>query len=234
MRLSILAKILDLIAPRQCVMCKNRLLGEEEILCTSCLLHLPRTTTWEKPYDNEMAKMFWKLIPIERCCTLFYYKGHSYASNLIYQLKYDHHPEIGVYLGKLLAQEGRGVGFFEGIDAIVPIPLTKKRYRERGYNQSERIAEGIRELTHLPVLNDVVKRKVFTESQTHKNRWERNENVRDTFELIAPELVANKHILIIDDVCTTGATIISCCQEMMKAGDVRFSVITVGYAGEYT
>lgn len=234
MRLSILAKILDLIAPRQCVICKNRLLGEEEILCSSCLLHLPRTRTWVKPYDNEMAKMFWKLIPIERCCTLFYYKGHSYASNLIYQLKYNHHPEIGVYLGKLLAQEGRGIQFFEGIDAIVPIPLTKKRYRERGYNQSERIAAGIHGLTNLPVLNNVVERMVFIDSQTHKNRWERNENVQDVFKLVSPEQITNKHILIIDDICTTGATIISCCQEMMKAGGVQFSVLTVGYAGEYT
>ena len=126
---------------------------------------------------------------------------------------------MGIYLGKMLAQKGLSIQFFDGIDAIIPIPLTRKRQKERGYNQSLLIAKGIRQLTHLPIIRDAVKRNKFSESQTHKNRQERQENVSQVFE--AAETyhdeqgkhpiteLEGKHILIIDDVCTTGATIIS-------------------------
>lgn len=234
MRLSLLGKIIDLIAPRQCAICHNRLLGEEEILCTSCIIHLPRTETWKNPYENEMAKLLWKQIPIERCCALLYYKSQSYVSDLIYQLKYAHRPEIGVYLGKLLAQQGLRTGFFEGIDGIIPVPLTPKREHERGYNQSERIAEGIHQLTQLPVIKDVVGRNIFRGSQTHKTHWERNENVENAFYTQNPEHLQGSHFLIVDDVMTTGSTIIACAQELMKAKALKFSVLTVGFAGEYT
>jgi predicted amidophosphoribosyltransferase len=155
MRRSILAKIIDLFFPRFCPICGNRLVGEEESICLSCNLHLPRTDTWEKPYDNEMAKMFWHQIPIEKACALFYYKGHSFVSNVLYQLKYNNRPEIASDMGKLLAQEGMRVHFFDGIDGIIPIPLARSRQKERGYNQSEEIAKGIAVLTHLPIYTDI-------------------------------------------------------------------------------
>lgn len=248
MRPSILAKIIDLFFPRFCPVCGNRLLGEEEGICLSCNLHLPRTSTWENPYENEMAKMFWHQIPIEKACALFYYKGHSYTSNILYQLKYNNRPEMAHYMGYLLAQEGLRVHFFDGIDAIIPIPLAPNRKRHRGYNQSEEIAKGIAYLTHLPILTEVVRRTTFTESQTHKNRWQRLENVSSVFELNPkyaigkedknlPTLVG-KHFLIIDDVCTTGSTIISCCQVIMGANQhdkkaeksIKFSVLSIGWA----
>ena len=194
MRLSLLAQILDLLCPRHCLICGQRLLGEEEIICIACNLHLPRTNTWQQPEDNDMAKLFWHSIPVEKCCALFHYHGHAPASNLLYQLK---------------------------------------------YNQSEAIARGLHEATKIPILNKLVRRKTFVESQTHKNRWERNINVQDVFALssdYAPggskaESLEHKHLLIVDDVCTTGATIISCCRELMKATDsMKFSILTIGYA----
>ena len=181
MRRSILAKIIDLFFPRFCPICGNRLVGEEESICLSCNLHLPRTDTWEKPYDNEMAKMFWHQIPIEKACALFYYKGHSFVSNVLYQLKYNNRPEIASDMGKLLAQEGMRINFFDGIDGIIPIPLARSRQKERGYNQSEEIAKGIAVLTHLPIYTDIVRRTSFKESQTHKNRWQRQQNVEQVF-----------------------------------------------------
>lgn len=236
MRLSILAKIIDLFFPRFCGMCGNRLVGEEEMVCTSCLLHLPRTDTWKEPYENEMAKMFWHRMPIEKSGALFYYHGHSLASFLIYQLKYHNHPELGEYLGRIVAQEANCVNYFDDIDAIVPIPLAKNRRKQRGYNQSEEIAKGIASMTGLPVWTDVVERTHFSESQTHKDRWERAENVDNVFVLSSNTTTEvgrsweGKHLLIVDDVCTTGATILTCAQALMKIPKVKFSVITIGYA----
>lgn len=97
-----------------------------------CHFHLPRTGFWLDPYDNEMAKSFWHLIPIERAAAYFYYEAHSDTANMIYQLKYKDHPEVGVILGRMLAKEMQGAGFFDGIDGIVPVPLAKKRLRQRG------------------------------------------------------------------------------------------------------
>lgn len=239
MRLSLLARILDLVCPRHCLICGQRLLGEEGIVCLTCNLHLPRTNTWQQPEDNDMAKLFWHSIPVEKCCSLFHYHGHAPASNLLYQLKYNQHQDVGVAMGHLLASEANNIQFFDDIDAIVPIPLSPKRQRERGYNQSEAIAQGLHEATQIPVLKKIVRRKTFTESQTHKNRWERNRNVQDAFTLTPAYAsggskagsLCHKHLLIVDDVCTTGATIISCCQELMKAADsMKFSILTIGYA----
>lgn len=238
MKLSILAKIIDLLFPRYCPVCGNRLRGEEEAICMACNLHLPRTETWKAPYENEMAKMFWHQIPIEKACALFYYKGHSFASNILYQLKYAHHPEMAFDMGRLLAQEGMRIDFFNDIDGIIPIPLAKSRQRERGYNQSEEIAKGIASLTHLPIYNHIVRRTSFTGSQTHKDRWQRLANVSQVFELSPHSSLEGKHFLIVDDVCTTGATILSCCQAIMagmrKEGKptqgIKFSVMSIGWA----
>ena len=239
MRLSLLAQILDLLCPRHCLICGQRLLGEEEIICIACNLHLPRTNTWQQPEDNDMAKLFWHSIPVEKCCALFHYHGHAPASNLLYQLKYNQHEEVGVGMGHLLANEALRIQFFDGIDAIVPIPLAPKRKRERGYNQSEEIAKGIQEKTGLPIITDAIRRTVFTESQTHKSRSERQENVKHVFQTSAfyhdaqgkhpITNLAGKHLLIIDDVCTTGATLVSCCEELLKAGKMKFSITTIGW-----
>ena len=242
MQLSILAKIIDMLFPRICPVCGNRLAGEEESICMSCNLHLPRTDTWESPYENEMAKIFWHQIPIEKCCALFYFQSHSLSSNIIYKLKYHHRPDIAFDMGRLLAQEGIAISFFDDIDGIIPIPLAKKRKRQRGYNQSEEIAKGISSLTHLPIHTDIVKRNTFKESQTHKDRLDRASNVAQVFELTQAYKEANqksdnlkdKHYLIIDDVCTTGATIISCCHAIMNgtpnSKNMKFSVLSIGWA----
>lgn len=243
MKISLLGKIIDLLFPRYCPICGNRLVGTEEILCTACLIGLPNTQTWANPYENEMAKMFWIQIPIERCCALFYYRSHAPSSYILYALKYGNRPDIGIYMGKLIAGRGIKAQFFDDIDAIIPIPLAPKREKQRGYNQSEMIARGIQQATHLPIITDAVRRDVFVESQTHKNRWQRLDNVQHVFHLSSHyhdeqgklhpiKDLAGKHLLIIDDVCTTGATIIACCQELMKAGKLKFSVASIGWAKE--
>ena len=222
-------RLLDLIAPRLCVVCGRRLTVTEEVICAKCNFHLPRTDFHRDAYDNEMARLFWGQIPIEKASAIFYYEAHAESANIIYHLKYKNHPEIGEVMGRLMAKELQSAGFFDGIDGIVPVPLARKRLRQRGYNQSEEIARGVSEVTGLPVCQQVVCRKVFQGSQTSKGRWERNENVEHVFELVDPEAIRGQHLLIVDDVVTTGATILACAKQLLKAPDVRLSVLALGY-----
>lgn len=177
-----------------------------------------------------MAKSFWGRIRIERATTLFFYEHHSEVSRIIHSMKYFDHPETGELMGRMLAEEAGHDGFFESVDIIVPIPLAKSRQRTRGFNQSEEIARGISEITHIPVCKNAVKRKTFRKSQTEMNRWQRLKNTEDAFKLINGNAVRGKHVLLVDDVVTSGATVISCAQELAKCGDVRFSVISLGYS----
>ncbi len=223
-------RLLDLISPRLCVVCGQRLTVSEDVICAKCNLHLSRTGFQHNPYENEMAKLFWHQIPIERATALFYYEAHSETANILYELKYKNHPEIGEVMGRIVARELQPSGFFDEIDGIVPVPLARKRLRQRGYNQSKEIAKGICEITGLPIYNLVVRRNVFEGSQTNKGRWERNENVEKVFELTDETAILGKHLLIVDDVVTTGATVIACAKELCKAPNVKISVLALGFA----
>ena len=223
-------RLLDLISPRLCVVCGNRLSVTEEVICGKCNFHLPRTDFYRNAYENEMAKLFWGQIPIERASALFYYEAHAETTRIIYTLKYRNHPEIGEVMGRFMAKELQNARFFDGIDGIVPIPLAKKRERQRGYNQSIEIARGVSEMTGLPIFDKVVRRTVFKGSQTNMGRWARNENVEKVFELIDPTAIHGKHLLVIDDVVTTGATIIACSKELVKANNIKISVLSLGFA----
>ena len=223
-------EFLDFLMPRTCAACGQRLAVGEHVLCGMCDFDLPRTNHYLKPYDNELAQLFWIQIPIERAASLFYYKPQTQTSHIIHKLKYFDHPEVGVEMGRLAATEFMQNNFFDGIDCIVPVPLTKSRTRERGYNQSEMIARGVSRITGLPVVTDAVKRTAFKESQTKKHRWERMDNVGNVFECKSPEHVKGLHVLVIDDVITTGATIVGCSTALVKAGAKKISVMSLGYA----
>ena len=213
-------------------MCGNRLSSSEDVVCVKCLMDIPFVNFTNRLLDNEMARLFWGQFPIERAATLFYYQPKSPPYKLIHNLKYHNAPYIGIMLGKLLAERYQPYGFFEGIDSIVPMPITWRRRWQRGYNQSEVFAQGISETTGLPVLNEVIKRIKFHDSQTHKNFTERKLNVDEAFKLADADKISGKHILLVDDVLTTGATIISCAKELSKAEKVRISVMTIGLTKE--
>lgn len=225
--ISLLGCIIDLIAPRPCAVCGCRLAVDEEAICTVCNLHLPRTHYAARPYDNELTKLFWRIIPIERAASLFFYDAHSEAANLIYALKYGDRPTYGEAMGRMLAEEMLREGFFEDIDIIVPVPLARNRQRERGYNQSTEIARGIAAVTKLPIAGRAVKRDAFRESQTTKDRRQRQANVENVFHLRDADVFRGKHVLLVDDVITTGSTMTSLAEEIMKAGDVRFSIVSL-------
>jgi ComF family protein len=190
---------------------------------------MPRTWYERSPYDNMMNRLYWKQIPIEKAAALFFYNAQAPVSKAIYDLKYHHCPEIGVSLGEMTAREFCHENFFEDIDVIIPVPLTRKRQHHRGYNQSLMIAKGISNITGIKINDKIVKRTLFRESQTHKDVIDRKENVKDAFKIINTKAVANRHILLIDDIVTTGATTIACSQQLMKAEGVRISIISLGF-----
>ncbi|WP_273540679.1 phosphoribosyltransferase family protein [uncultured Prevotella sp.] len=228
--ISFLSRLLDTFFPRACAVCGERLSVSEEILCGTCNLRLPRTGYVHSPYDNELVRLFWGLIPIEKGASLFFYKPHSDTSRLIYKLKYGHHPEIGEALGRLIADEFNVEQYFVGITAIVAVPLTKQRLRERGYNQSMEIARGISAVTGIPILEKALQRVTFHSSQTQKDHWQRNENVEKAFQLTDSSSIAGQHILLIDDIITSGATLVSAAQELLKGDNVKLSVLSLGFA----
>ena len=233
MRTSFWNSLLDMIAPRRCAICGGRLSPEESLLCPDCDAELEVTPFMESPYDNPMARLFWGQFPVEKASAWFYYRPHSDPSKMIYDLKYHGQAMLGEDIGEQLALRHQPTGFFNDVDAIVPVPITGKRQRQRGYNQSMQVARGISHITHLPIYDKVIVRQHFTQSQTHQdNVWERRANVNEAFLLVDADKIKGKHLLIIDDIVTTGATVIACGQELAKAEGVKLSVLSIGYTKE--
>ncbi len=220
---------LSLLFPRYCVVCSAVLGKGEECLCTSCNIGLPRTN-YHLEEDNFMEKLLWGRVPLVRAFSwFFYYRGSEYRK-IIHRLKYDGQQQVGRIMGAHLATEIIQNGFFDSIDLIIPVPLHKKRLRKRGYNQSAMIARGISDVTGIPVNNSLVVRKRNTGTQTQQTVFSRSENMEEAFFFTNKEQVKNKHILVVDDVLTTGATISACSKALENAGCWQISVITLGIA----
>ncbi len=224
-----ITRILDFISPRLCVVCGRRLAPTERSLCSICMLHLPRTTYQFTPNDNPMAQLFWHLTPIERAAALIFYEPHAEIAQIVYDMKYNDRPDVGEDMGRLMANEMQIAHYFDGVDVLLPVPLSRKRMRQRGYNQSEMLAQGISDITRLPVVTKAVSRKHFVKSQTQLSRHERQENVADMFELRDDSQLRGRHILLIDDICTTGATLIACAEAIRHVEGIRISVLTFGF-----
>jgi len=223
-----ISPLIRLFFPHYCVVCEGRLREEEEVLCAECWQRFPRTN-FQMLKDNPVERLFWGKFTLGRATAFCYYWQEDDYSRIVRLLKYDGRPDVGISMGKKMAAELWLSGFFEGIDMLIPIPLHEKRQKERGYNQSEEFARGIAELTEIPVATDVVERLSFGISQTKLNHWERRENVENVFHLINGESISNRHVLLVDDIMTTGSTIISCGSELLKAGNVKISILTIGY-----
>ena len=207
----------------------------EEVLCVRCQADLPRVRTVSFE-ENDIARIFWGLVPIEKGISFFHYTPHSPHSRILFELKYHNHPEVGKTMGRMMAEELKATSFFDGIDLIVPIPLSRKKKRQRGYNQSDWIAWGlslihISEPIGIPTDTTSVVRTKSNPSQTTLDHRQRRENVRDIFAVRHPESLEGRHILLVDDVITTGATMLSCAEAIARACRVRFSVLSLAWAG---
>lgn len=226
----IISDILSFMLPRQCVMCGNTLNTNEKSICTSCYTHLP-FTNYHTIEHSPLEKIFWERFPIERAASVFHYDGKE-VHHIIHLLKYKNHPEVGYNLASTYSKELQECEFFKEIDCIIPVPLHWKRRIKRHYNQSLYIAQGISKVTGIPIYNNVITRTVNNPSQTKVNLSERLHNVSSIFKLKKPQKVEGKHILLVDDVTTTGSTVTSCAKELAKAPNTKISVFTLALGGK--
>lgn len=220
------SELREILFPRCCPICGRRLSVNEEGLCTTCFASLP-FTNFHGANDNPVARLFYPDPAFERANAYFFYHRDTYTRRAVFSLKYHGHPELGILFGRAMAQEILPAGFFNGIDAIVPIPLSKKRERQRGYNQSERLAQGVEQITGLPVWTDVVVRTVDNDTQTNLSHRERYANVEGIFTCINPQKISGRHILLVDDVITTGSTVKSCARALEEKAQIRYSVLAL-------
>lgn len=197
------------------------------ILCTACRQALPETGFHESS-DNPVEKLLWgRIAVIHATALLFFTKAGKYQL-LIHQLKYRGKREVGKYLGNLLGSALKNTRFDE-VEVIVTVPLHKIKLRQRGYNQSDLIAYGVSEITGKPVIENVLKRLVNTKSQTRQNRYARWENVEGIFKCMKPELIKNKHVLLIDDIVTTGATLEAAGTAILEVEGASLSIATTAF-----
>ena len=219
----------ELLFPRYCKVCRRRLMQSEQHLCINCLLDLPRTH-YEREPNNLLMQHLMEWPEVIRATAYFYYYKEGKYSSLIHHLKYYDHPEVGTYLGRLAATELKASGFFDGIDLIIPVPLSKKKQRQRGYNQCDYIARGISEITGIIICTDCIERSINTDTQTAKGRIERWKNTEGIFRITNAETLKGKHILLLDDVATTGATLHACISTLLTVPGVRVSVFALAKA----
>ncbi|GAB3944338.1 ComF family protein [Spirosoma harenae] len=224
---------IDLLFPSLCLGCRQSLGANEKVLCTSCRIHLPETGQHCEPYDQNLLNKFAGKVPIQFLSSYLYYSKGGVVQKLIHQIKYNGQKEaakeIASWYGHQLKSE---CPLINEIDVILGVPLHASRLQQRGYNQADWIADGFAESLEIPARNDVLIRRKFKDSQTHKNRLDRWDNVKTVFSVVDREAVLGKNILMVDDVLTTGATLEACTIELLKAGCKSVHVVTLAVAGQ--
>ena len=225
----LLSDLLSLLFPNLCAACGAGLHRGEVHICTRCLNELPYTDHHTDP-ANKAAKKLWGRIQFHAAMSLLHFRKGGRVQNIIHQLKYLNNRGIGLTLGRMMGEKILQSAAFENIEVIIPVPLHRKRERSRGYNQSQCVAEGIAAVLQVPVNNTAIIRQVATRSQTNKNRFTRFENMKDVFSVVNTDGLIGSHVLLVDDVLTTGATIASCAGELNKSGIKKLSIATVAFA----
>lgn len=221
--------LLSLFYPHLCIGCQNILQANELHLCLDCLLHLPETG-YHLCRSNPLEEIFAGRVPVEQIWCFLHYKKGSRVQHLLHALKYKGNKEVGSYLAELYTRKLLQTDCLKEIDLILPIPLHPKKQRLRGYNQSEWIAKGISQISHIPYSTQHLLRTTFTETQTRKKRFSRWRNVKDVFQIEHEEELRHKHILVCDDVLTTGATTEAAIRKILEVEGTRVSVLTLAVA----
>lgn len=219
----------SLLFPRLCYACGNQLMRNESLICTECFVVIPRTN-YHFVEDNPVAQLFWGRCLIEKAAAFSYYNKGSRIRKLIHNMKYNGIREIGYDLGRLYGLSLKTSGFINDIDIIIPVPLHPVKKRIRGFNQSETISMGIADATHLPVDLKSLARVLVSATQTKRSRYERWTNVEGIFQVLDSQTIMGKHVLLVDDVITTGSTIESCTNELLKIEGVKVSAVALAFA----
>ena len=219
---------LHLFFPHNCIGCNSDVLNNNDILCAECLNSLPETG-FLPVTGNPVEKIFYGRVNIQHAGSAFYFNKNSVIQNIIIQLKYKSNQQAGIFLGKLLGYQLMNSKRFDDVDAIIPLPLNERKLYKRGYNQSLAIVNGITSVWDKSVITHAVERISFTQTQTHKTRIARWQTMEGVFTVTQPELITNKHILLVDDVVTTGATLEACSAAILQTAGVKLSVATAAY-----
>lgn len=218
----------QLFFPHLCAGCGNDIIDNKQTLCLYCNDQLP-VTNFHMHANNPVEKIFWGRIPVVAAASYLYFTKGSILQHLLHQFKYKGNKEVGNFLGRQMGAAFMQSNRFSQIDALIALPLFASKERKRGYNQAAVLCEGFSSTTGIPFLNNVVVRTTSTETQTHKNRIERWQNMEARFELKSGSALCNKRLLLIDDVVTTGATLEACGHELLKASGAQLNIATLAY-----
>lgn len=216
----------DIIFPNVCTVCHRTLVSGEKFLCLECLMDMPLTNFHKSASNSLTERLFCRTVPIEKAASMFYYRRNNPYTTLIHDTKYRGRPDVGRYLASFHAAELMNAGFFADIDLLVPVPLHFLKQLKRGYNQAEKIAEGLASVSGLPVVTPLM--ASWHRSQTRKDAHARFRNTVGAYSLRSVDDIENKHILLVDDVITTGATILACADAVKTASPAtRISVYSL-------
>lgn len=225
----ILNDVVSLFYPEVCPCCGELLNHTEKTVCMSCHYLLPRTG-YEHVSDNPVARLFYGKVRLNAAMACYFFAKHGRVQPLIHELKYKSNREAGHFLGREIGKAILASDIYKDVSVLVPVPLHPKRERKRGYNQSEILALGIREVTGINISSNNLIRGVATQTQTRKSREDRWKNVSDVFSVRKPEAFAGRHLLLIDDVITTGSTIEGCVRVLETIEGIRISVAAAAMA----
>ncbi len=227
--MALINDFLSLIYPRHCEACTNQLFRHETFICNACKLNLPKSN-YHRQADNELARVFAGRVPLVNAGAFYTYEKKARVQNLLHAIKYKGQKELGEFLGNLYANDLVNDSAFSDVDVVVPIPLHEKKLRKRGYNQSEWFAKGIASGLGKPLKSSLLVRTKETSTQTRKKKYERWENVEGIFSVVSPQENTNNHVLLVDDVITTGATIEAACVPLLQIEGIRISVTSIAFA----
>lgn len=228
---TILSPLKHLFYPHVCTGCGSDLIDDNNLLCLQCINDLPHTN-FEMHANNPVEKIFWGRLPLTAAMSEFYFTKGTLIQTLIHQFKYKSNIDVGLYLGAIMGRSLLNSNRFTTIDALIPLPLNAEKEFKRGYNQATILCNGMAEVMGVPVIKNNVVRNRFTETQTKKHRAERWKNVESSFGTNDSAALRNKHILLVDDVVTTGATLEACGTEILKIEGTKLSIATLAYASK--
>jgi ComF family protein len=220
--------LLHLFFPHVCAGCGSDLINEEAQLCLRCTANMPETN-FQMHTNNPVEKMFWGRVPLVSATAQYYFTKESLMQHIMHQFKYKGNRELGLFLGRMMGEYLKRSGRFM-VDGLVPLPLFPAKERKRGYNQATLLCEGMSESMNIPVIRSAVARKENTDTQTKKGRVDRWQNMEGKFELVNKEEISGKHLLLVDDVVTTGATLEACGAVLLEGENIKLSLATLCYA----
>jgi len=221
---------IGLVYPRLCAACNGNLVKGEEGFCMSCEAELPRTLDELNPAGNPAARVFWGRFPLEAAASCFVFSGTGKVQELVHNLKYNGRKDAGIAAGKYYGAILKDISPFLTASLIIPVPLHEDKLESRGYNQATCFAQGLSEAMNIPYEENAIVRLKATSSQTRKNREERWDNVGEVFAVPAKKNLEGKHVIIVDDVITTGATIEACVVPLLNIPNVKISIVSLASA----